>query len=265
MKQRGFAPTLLMLPLGAALLLVLAAGLPATAAGAVSDDVDATIRLPSDGTGFADLLTAMRAAAAAHGGDEEKRPWTCCDLALCTKSFPPTCRCLDKVDRCSGACKQCEQADDDGSRYTCADWFHGDPGPMCHKDAAAQNGCGLAGQKPPSATVAAAAAREVAGNDDDKGEERRPWRCCDLQVCTKSWPPICHCWDVVERCSSACKRCEEVKEEEENGGGGGHGRRYRCLDVHRGDPGPRCGGRRHRGGTAMGRAFGMILRRGYGH
>ncbi|ONM30320.1 Bowman-Birk type trypsin inhibitor [Zea mays] len=55
----------------------------------------------------------------------------------------------------------------------------------------------------------------------------------DVPICTRSWPPVCRCADTVERCASTCQHCEQVEE--------GGPRRYRCLDTHRGDPGPRCG------------------------
>ncbi|XP_061371572.1 Bowman-Birk type proteinase inhibitor-like [Gastrolobium bilobum] len=31
--------------------------------------------------------------------------------------------------------------------------------------------------------------------------------CCNKCICTKSFPPICHCADVGETCHSACKGC----------------------------------------------------------
>jgi hypothetical protein len=43
------------------------------------------------------------------------------------------------------------------------------------------------------------------------GDEKRPWECCDLTICTRSYPPICQCLDEVERCSHACKDCVETE------------------------------------------------------
>ncbi|RCV24466.1 hypothetical protein SEVIR_5G085000v4 [Setaria viridis] len=205
---RGVASNPLMLSLEAAVLLLVAAGVPAAA---LRDDMDA-IRVPTHVRGVADLVTAV---ARATKGDDEKRPWKCCDLAMCMRSWPPICRCLDEVERCSGACRNCEETGD--SRRTCVDWYKGQPGPQCHhKDAAERQ-------------AAAAADAEKKG-----GDEKRPWKCCSLPICTRSQPPICHCWDEVKRCSSACVHCEVVE------GSSGGPRRYRCLDTHHGDPGPRC-------------------------
>uniref|UniRef100_A0A0D9UW87 Bowman-Birk serine protease inhibitors family domain-containing protein n=1 Tax=Leersia perrieri TaxID=77586 RepID=A0A0D9UW87_9ORYZ len=59
------------------------------------------------------------------------RPWgDCCDETVCTKSIPPICRCLDKVDKCAAACKNCKSSSETG-RYVCQDWFTGEPGPKC--------------------------------------------------------------------------------------------------------------------------------------
>ena len=75
--------------------------------------------------------------------------------------------------------------------------------------------------------------RKAGGADDD---EKRPWKCCDVIICTRPWPPVCRCADTVEQCASSC---EQVEEGSASGGGGP---RYRCLDTHRGDPaGPSCG------------------------
>ncbi|KAM3198153.1 hypothetical protein ACQJBY_073334 [Aegilops geniculata] len=121
MKKRCVVPSiLLMLSLEAALLV--AAGRPSTATGA--DDVGA-ILLPSEGKGEAGVV------AAAKKGGEEERPWKCCDLALCTRSFPPMCRCVDKVEQCAANCEKCEPATSDSSRRVCNDWYHGFPGPKC--------------------------------------------------------------------------------------------------------------------------------------
>ncbi|ONM30317.1 Bowman-Birk type trypsin inhibitor [Zea mays] len=168
-----------------------------------------TIRLSSDVGGVAaDLVTAMaRARARAkHQLRDEERPWgECCDLAVCVKTYPLTCSCFDRVERCSDACKECVETED--SRHVCVDRYRGDPGPRCHDEDGRS------------------------GGDDDK--KKRPWKCCDVPICTRSWPPVCRCADTVERCASTCQHCEQVEE--------GGPRRYRCLDTHRGDPGPRCG------------------------
>ncbi|QCE12297.1 Proteinase inhibitor I12 [Vigna unguiculata] len=38
--------------------------------------------------------------------------------------------------------------------------------------------------------------------------------CCDLCVCTRSIPPQCRCWDVVDNyCHSACNKCVCTKSE----------------------------------------------------
>ncbi|XP_044974436.1 Bowman-Birk type trypsin inhibitor-like [Hordeum vulgare subsp. vulgare] len=177
MTRRAAAILILMLSLPAASLLV--------AAGDVGVD---TIRLPSDGG---------EGLATSKGGEEatlplpnqvlappreendvggvllegEERPWVCCNSTVCTKSFPPTCRCLDEVEECGPACKRCEPSGINPNRHVCNDQYHGDPGPTCAK-------------------------------------EERPWACCDRTVCTKSLPPTCRCLDEVEECAPACKRCE---------------------------------------------------------
>ncbi|VAH71398.1 unnamed protein product [Triticum turgidum subsp. durum] len=65
---------------------------------------------------------------------KEERPWTCCDRTVCTKSFPPTCRCLDEVAECAPTCKRCEPFGINPNRHVCNDQYHGDPGPKCGKD-----------------------------------------------------------------------------------------------------------------------------------
>ncbi|VAH71408.1 unnamed protein product [Triticum turgidum subsp. durum] len=67
-------------------------------------------------------------AAAKKKGEEEERPWKCCDFALCTRSFPPLCRCMDKVEQCAATCEKCEPATSDSSRRVCNDWSFP---PMC--------------------------------------------------------------------------------------------------------------------------------------
>ena len=66
--------------------------------------------------------------------EEEERPWACCDRTVCTKSFPPTCRCLDEVEECAPACKRCEPFGINPNRHVCNDQYHGDPGPTCAKE-----------------------------------------------------------------------------------------------------------------------------------
>lgn len=83
----------------------------------------------------ADLVTAMaRARARAkHQLRDEERPWgECCDLAVCVKTYPLTCSCFDRVERCSDACKECVETED--SRHVCVDRYRGDPGPRCHDE-----------------------------------------------------------------------------------------------------------------------------------
>ncbi|XP_047057784.1 Bowman-Birk type bran trypsin inhibitor-like [Lolium rigidum] len=102
MKRCLSACILLMLSLEGALLVV---GRPSAAAATT------TIRL-------------TQAAALA-------RPWDCCDFALCTRSIPPYCRCMDEVDHCAATCKDCAASTSDPSRHICQDMFIGFPGPMC--------------------------------------------------------------------------------------------------------------------------------------
>ncbi|CAL5026815.1 unnamed protein product [Urochloa decumbens] len=60
------------------------------------------------------------------------RPWDCCDFAVCTRAYIPTCWCADKVESCSGHCKDCEALQDyKPHRYRCLDRFVGYPGPKC--------------------------------------------------------------------------------------------------------------------------------------
>lgn len=217
----GAASILLMMVSLEALLLAAAAG-------------GGTIRLPSDVGGVAaDLVTAMaRARARAkHQLRDEERPWgECCDLAVCVKTYPLTCSCFDRVERCSDACKECVETED--SRHVCVDRYRGDPGPRCHDEDGRSGGPAdddAGGQATPTAVMADD--KKAGGGDDDK--KKRPWKCCDVPICTRSWPPVCRCADTVERCASTCQHCEQVEE--------GGPRRYRCLDTHRGDPGPRCG------------------------
>ncbi|KAL6598827.1 hypothetical protein ACP70R_046087 [Stipagrostis hirtigluma subsp. patula] len=81
------------------------------------------------------------------------------------------------------------------TRYVCEDTYTGEPGPKCR-------------------------------------EAERPWECCDVPLCTKSIPPICHCADQVARCSNACKSCVRVMASSPT--------RYVCKDAYTGEPGPNC-------------------------
>ncbi|GJN37596.1 hypothetical protein PR202_gb26569 [Eleusine coracana subsp. coracana] len=148
--------------------------------------------------GLDDLFTEiMRVAQDAGETTKKPRPWDCCDRSICTALIPPKCRCLDKVDQCSNACNKCEETED-SSRYTCADVYNDVPGPVC-----------------------------------TQGHETRPWKCCNKQICTKSFPPICTCKDLFDKpCEEACKRCMVL---------GGPHKRYQCLDSYFGHMAPRCG------------------------
>lgn len=59
------------------------------------------------------------------------RPWDCCDVAVCTRSLPPICRCADKVASCPSNCNKCELVESDPTSYRCFDTFNGFPGPKC--------------------------------------------------------------------------------------------------------------------------------------
>ncbi|KQK19823.1 Bowman-Birk type trypsin inhibitor TI1 isoform X2 [Brachypodium distachyon] len=62
-------------------------------------------------------------AGVASEGEEEK-PWKCCDLTICARSFPPTCRCADVVKQCADGCKSCMGVP---FGHICNDWYTGDP------------------------------------------------------------------------------------------------------------------------------------------
>lgn len=78
-------------------------------------------------------------------------------------------------------------------------------------------------------------------NDDDTTAAlgKRPWKCCDMQPCTRSIPAICRCGDLLEHCSAACKHCSAVT--------GTDPPRYICNDIYRGRPAPRC----HKGDAVL--------------
>ncbi|KAM0849783.1 hypothetical protein ACQ4PT_053513 [Festuca glaucescens] len=148
MKTSRAAILMMMLSLTAAALLA--------ADATVVADVDMDIiRLPSDGDQAGLVAGQVMAVAATDAVDEKKggqeeataarenaggflneeeRPWPCCNETLCTKSYPPTCHCLDVVDRCAGACQLCEPSAMNPFRHVCNDEYHGLPGPTCSKD-----------------------------------------------------------------------------------------------------------------------------------
>ncbi|XP_006643702.1 Bowman-Birk type trypsin inhibitor-like [Oryza brachyantha] len=76
-----------------------------------------------------DELTGSSEAAPSPG---KRRPWECCDTAVCTRSRPPTCSCTDTVAKCGSGCVQCKQVSSRPSRFRCLDSYHGSPGPKCH-------------------------------------------------------------------------------------------------------------------------------------
>ncbi|KAJ6840587.1 Bowman-Birk type trypsin inhibitor precursor [Iris pallida] len=44
-----------------------------------------------------------------------------------------------------------------------------------------------------------------------EGGSRKPWRCCDHCVCTRSEPPWCTCQDAMPiKCHPNCKTCEHL-------------------------------------------------------
>ncbi|CAM0879156.1 unnamed protein product [Alopecurus aequalis] len=210
-----------------AILMATAATLLVAAAVADGMDVD-VIRLPSEGRDDGQLGQAVAVEATTT-------PWKCCDVSVCTKSDPPSCLCLDKVERCDGACARCvEASESDPSRRVCDDRYHGDPGPRC---TAAKDG-GDDEEGAPAADAGeqrrkkdeedAAAGKDRGGGGD---EEPRPWPCCNNTLCTKSFPPTCSCLDVVKVCSGACQHCEPS---------GVDPLRHVCNDQYHGDPGPTC-------------------------
>ncbi|XP_037411056.1 Bowman-Birk type trypsin inhibitor-like isoform X1 [Triticum dicoccoides] len=68
------------------------------------------------------------------------RPWECCDLPRCTRSNPPTCQCLDEVDKCSPTCKTCLPSRSRPSRRVCIDSYFGPFPPACTPKAVAAGG-----------------------------------------------------------------------------------------------------------------------------
>ncbi|KAF7027153.1 hypothetical protein CFC21_039219, partial [Triticum aestivum] len=59
----------------------------------------------------------------------------------------------------------------------------------------------------------------------------RPWKCCDRAFCTKSFPPMCRCMDMVEQCAATCKKCEPATSDSS---------RRVCNYWYHGFPGPKC-------------------------
>ncbi|XP_020171385.1 Bowman-Birk type bran trypsin inhibitor isoform X1 [Aegilops tauschii subsp. strangulata] len=62
-------------------------------------------------------------------------------------------------------------------------------------------------------------------------EKRRPWKCCDSPLCSRSIPPRCRCMDAVEHCDEACTRCEASQSDSS---------KHVCNDRYHGWPGPNC-------------------------
>ncbi|XP_037411066.1 Bowman-Birk type bran trypsin inhibitor-like isoform X2 [Triticum dicoccoides] len=62
-------------------------------------------------------------------------------------------------------------------------------------------------------------------------EKKRPWKCCDRPLCSRSIPPRCRCMDAVEQCDEACTRCEASKSDPS---------KRICNDRYHGWPGPNC-------------------------
>ncbi|CAM0879151.1 unnamed protein product [Alopecurus aequalis] len=254
----------------AAILLVLSLG--ALVAGRLSawvpdhDGVD-TILLPSHGLAH-ELVR------------EEATPPTCCELARCTRSFPPTCWCVDQVKECAATCKSCEKVDEASSLYVCRDSYTGYPDPMCAKsvttgpprvaghEATATEAdatpccdlprctrsfptscqcmdrmnkcpktCKLCEKDEASSLIVCldlyskiGPACTPAAPPPPPAEQERPWECCDLARCTRSFPPTCQCMDKVKKCAKACKSCQKVEGSS----------RYVCEDQYRGKQGPAC-------------------------
>lgn len=165
---------------------------------------------------------------------EEARPWGwCCDRPLCTRSVPPTCRCLDNVDRCASTCKRCVVSIFDPTEHSCDDQHQGDPGPRCSSTMADRNGdisSGVAARpQAETATVVETVFSEEMSAVD--GKKPRPWKCCDNTLCTRSAPPTCFCHDKVKKCAKTCKNC--LKNEAGSS-------LHMCGDPYFGWPGPKC-------------------------
>ncbi|KAM3346170.1 hypothetical protein ACQJBY_020614 [Aegilops geniculata] len=75
-------------------------------------------------------------------------------------------------------------------------------------------------------------ADEVATAATEMGaEKKRPWKCCDSPLCSRSIPPRCRCMDAVEQCDEACTRCDASQSDPS---------KRICNDRYHGWPGPSC-------------------------
>ncbi|XP_051222683.1 Bowman-Birk type trypsin inhibitor isoform X1 [Lolium perenne] len=195
--------------IGAAILLTLS-----LVAAGFAGEVDATIRLPSDGQGLEEAKT---------------RPWTCCDDLRELPKIPPIFSCEDKVEQCADACRYCEEDEDNPSLSVCADLYTGyDPGPRCTEE---DNSEAAAAADHNLAMPAVEETLVEKAKEEEKDEEGPPWKCCVRIFCKWSPPPMpltCRCKDTVKHCASACKSCEKVS--------GGEV----CNDWYTGDPDAAC-------------------------
>uniref|UniRef100_A0A0D9UWB9 Bowman-Birk serine protease inhibitors family domain-containing protein n=1 Tax=Leersia perrieri TaxID=77586 RepID=A0A0D9UWB9_9ORYZ len=156
----------------------------------------------------------IRLPSAGAGNDWPSPPWDCCDNLKQSpiRIFPPKYQCLDEVSHCAAACKDCKKVPSSG-RFVCRDMYWGlSPGSKCTTHADSDDGLSVA-------------------DDGSSVAATRPWNCCDLTKCTRSWPPTCSCLDKVSSCSAQCQTCEQVESRPP---------RFRCLDRYHGFPGPKC-------------------------
>nr|XP_010942662.1 Bowman-Birk type proteinase inhibitor [Elaeis guineensis] len=82
---------------------------------------EADIRLPIRGYGSV--------------GEEEQKPWPCCDLCLCRPMEPPQCRCEDFwIKSCDPNCKDCAKMPlfVYPPVFKCHDVITGQCGKRCH-------------------------------------------------------------------------------------------------------------------------------------
>ncbi|MDD1112382.1 hypothetical protein OQA81_27745, partial [Klebsiella pneumoniae] len=68
------------------------------------------------------------------------RPWKCCDSPTCTKSNPPTCQCMDEVDKCAPTCKVCLPSRPPSLRVCMDSYFGPFPPPCTQQEAVAAGG-----------------------------------------------------------------------------------------------------------------------------
>ncbi|CAD5175152.1 Bowman-Birk type proteinase inhibitor-like [Musa acuminata AAA Group] len=62
-----------------------------------------------------------------------EKPWACCDMCLCTRSFPPQCRCTDElIGGCHPNCKNCHCTRSFPPKCYCRDIIYEDCGDRCH-------------------------------------------------------------------------------------------------------------------------------------